>query len=285
MAYTATALDFKNIIISNDDCDPPLTDRPDLTTDFTTTPSEGPVRLPGKWKVNLSELYISGMLYNVPTPMKIDITLQLYDDGKTTSIKVSKELEPGTYSTFQELFDKIYEAFDHSFLENKLSLSDMLSLDFMSQKNTVVMKKLTSTMTDIRFDSLLIHIENELRYMLGMGENTEILLDNNHVFLLPYKADLYRGVNKFFVMVNMIENQIIGNSQGKVLRMIPIDYEKLQSSKSIHYSGDAWWCDVVTNSEYQLPSIRVKLVEDVSSEAYIRLEEGSSVSSVLQFMK
>ena len=284
MTYSMTAVDIKNVILTSDDCDSASPDKPDTNVDFTTTQQEGQIVLHGKWKVNMSELFVSGNIKNINKPMGLEVKLiSLINSTSYNSNHVVK-LPAGVYSTMGELIEKIYELFDGVFIRN-LSLRDILVIDFIQQKNKVTFQKRRSNNSDVQYVSVEIGvIYGELNHILGFGPIPSLILTDTQVHELPYVADLYRGINKLYIMTNIIDLQYVGKIKASVLRTIPIDYEKLNKTRLLQYSGDPMWCTIETNSQGHLPAIRIMLCEDPEGH-YISLEDGSSVTVTLQFVR
>lgn len=287
MTYSMTAVDIKNILISSDDCDPQQPGIPDLSVDFTTS-SPDIIQMPGRWKVNLGELFIAGAIKNINTPMKIDVQMTLYGGAGhevNNNWKVQRELKPGVFGSFEDLITEIMSLFNLSFYNKQLSLSDVITINFNKQKNKIqVQKKHPKNFPGFICNEVRITVTNELRHILGFGQHDTVTVQDNKKHELPNVADLFRGVYKIYIMCNIISSQNVGKGKYELLRMVPINYKDMVERHMFHYIGDPWFCDVNT-VDHTLPSIRIKLIEDVQSEEYINLEHGSSVSLTLQFIR
>lgn len=286
MAATMTAVDVKNLILSSDNCDAPRPNLPDRNVDFTTT-TEEPILLPGNWKINISDIHIAGCIKNINTEMIIKVRIHTYfkssDNPNSGTWTCERTLQPGVYPTFQELFNEIYHLFTNCFVHESVSLKDVLDLTFNKQKNKVEVQKKHVSST-LRCNVVDITLENDLKYVLGFGENEAVSITDNELNELPNVADLFRGVYRIYVMCNVIDPQNVGTGKYGMLRMIPINYKDMVERNVIQYSGPEWYCNVNT-VEHRLPPIRLKLLEDVASDQYISLEHGSSVSFTLQLIR
>ena len=209
-------------------------------SDFTTKLFK-PIDLAGQWEVALSEMSFPYSFYNIVAPMN---QILYSGDGTRRNVKILT-IPEGYYNDADELFQTIHEEFDSDGKANiKLSLN----------RNTQKVK------VRLLFDAF-IELNEGLMNLLGFVNRDNRFYETTESDL---PIELTGGLYSLFLYTDIVEDQIIGDVNAPLLRIVPIDQKK---------------CGDTVTKTYQDPHfIKLKMSHFDTISMHIRRDTGEKIS-------
>ena len=177
----------------------------------TTLPYQ--ISLTGEWEVGLSEIFLPVSHYNVGNGSERDRQIGLFvRDGEVPGF-VGVTVSAGNYPSITELTQEINREIQTVL---KPPNSCTFYVDSITRRTLIV---LTNTPT-----LSLVFLGAELAYILGFPENSaEIEFGESGKAVSPWSSDISANLTTVYLYTNIIQNQIVGNTQARLLRIVPIN--------------------------------------------------------------
>jgi len=206
-----------------------------------------PVELKGDWTVSLSEISFPCQIINVRNGYFLSRSI--------TDKKVARSSVPsGVYTSIDALLTAIARAAYGSTYQKVIQWN----IDENSQKLTIILK----AKTYLRLTS-----QNLLDILGFTRENDSIVGPGRTTGLFP--IDLYGGKHSMYVYCNLLGNEILGDQNTQLLRVVPLS--SLIAKNSKHESSSPTVYFPVTNLQFKrvdkahFNDIEIKLCDETGS--------------------
>ena len=246
-----------------------------------------PIELEGTWQVALTEIHISNNSYDITEDCSIDVSFEnslersasfkSLTSSPNTEIRVDNWLSSGSKEEEEEEEEEelpeqnffsvnvrknSFPSLTHLCLYLTNEISNQIPNDLLAVMPQCSAIDIGKPFIDFQIDPLLgtvsifsikgVNASVSFRKFDDIFSILSLDLSNYNTYDLPIvgerRASLFAGNIGLFVLCNLINFQNVGNSQIRLLRIVPIKSSDRREDRHSHYFQKSYYLSCITNS-------------------------------------